>query len=86
MINGVKYILILFIITLIVYLDKNREKYKEPFDKDCKRKKEPEKKPKSYEFLIKQMDITKDILDLDPVCMTQKKAGKFPDVNECVIL
>ena len=30
--------------------------------------------------------ITKDVLDLDPVCMTQKKAGKFPDVNECVIL
>ena len=86
MIESVKYILILFIITLIVYLDKNRETYKEPFDKDCKRKKEPEKKPKSYEFLIKQMDITKGILDFDPACMTQKKAGKFPDVNECVIL
>jgi hypothetical protein len=86
MIEGIKYILILCVITLIFYLNVNCKNCKESFNDDCKRKPGKEEHSASHEFLIKQMDITKGIFDFDPGCMTEKKAGKFPDVKDCVIL
>ena len=77
MIEKIQYILIMLVILLIVFLSKNKEYFE-----DCRRKPEPEIKSDSHNFLLKEIEITKGLVDFDPECEIRKQTGKFPNPDK----